>query len=95
MIAPKQPSDPGVAENRAAWRARAHFEKPFLTVFGDRDSLKGGNERLFQERVPGARGQPHAVLRGRGHYIQEDLGEEVAALVLRWIADLALTMRAT
>lgn len=85
-IAPKLPTDPGVAENRAAWRALERFERPFLTLFGDGDPLNAGNERLFQERVPGARGQPHAILRGGGHYLQEDVGEDLADAVLRWMS---------
>jgi haloalkane dehalogenase len=31
--------------------------------------------------VPGAQGQPHAVTRGAGHFLQEDKGEEVAQAI--------------
>ena len=33
-------------------------------LFGTRDPITRGGERAWQEQVPGARGQPHARLRG-------------------------------
>lgn len=84
-LAPKLPTDPGVAENRAAWRALERYDRPFLTLFGDGDPLNEGNDRLLRERIPGARGQPHAVLRGGGHYIQEDRGADLADAIVRWM----------
>ncbi len=88
IIAPKAPGDVGVAENRVAWQALEGWRKPFLTVFGDGDPLNAGNERLFQDRIPGARGQPHAVMQGAGHYIQEDRGPELAEMIVRWLRGL-------
>ncbi|MBV8672614.1 MAG: alpha/beta fold hydrolase, partial [Acidobacteriaceae bacterium] len=37
MLVPVRPDDPASAANRSAWQALSTFEKPFLTVFGDRD----------------------------------------------------------
>jgi Ca-activated chloride channel family protein len=34
---------------------------------------------------PGCQGQPHTTLRGGGHFIQEDCGEELARVVLDWL----------
>lgn len=88
IIAPKTPTDPGVAENRAAWRVLETLETPFLTAFGDADPLNAGNDLVFQRRVPGARHQPHRIIAGGGHFIQEDRGAELAGVVIDWLRGL-------
>jgi haloalkane dehalogenase len=73
-----------VAENKAAWAVLERFDKPFLTAFSDSDPVTKGGERVFQERVPGAKGQPHVIIQGGGHFLQEDRPEEIAALLDRF-----------
>jgi haloalkane dehalogenase len=36
--------------------------------------------------IPGAAGQPHTTVEGGGHFIQEDKGVEVAAIIAQFIA---------
>lgn len=67
----------GVAENRRAWAVLERFAKPFVTAFSDRDPSTKAWERVFRERIPGARGQPHVEIRDAGHFVQE---EQPAAL---------------
>ncbi len=86
-LVPIFPDDPEIPANRSAWEALRSFEKPFLTAFSDGDPVTRGAEKLFQERVAGAQGQAHATIRGAGHFLQEDEGKQVAAEVLRFIAD--------
>ena len=88
-LIPVTSGDPGAALNRATWAALQKFDRPFLTLFGDSDPATRGWETLFQERVPGARGQPHRILEGAGHFWQEDCGEEVALYVADWIRSTA------
>lgn len=71
-----------VAENKAAWAVLELFDKPFVTAFSDADPITKGGERIFQERVAGARGQDHVTLPG-GHFLQEDCPAEIAALITR------------
>jgi haloalkane dehalogenase len=40
----------------------------------------------MQKRIPGAEGQPHVMLKGGGHFLQEDLGEDLARIVVDFIA---------
>jgi haloalkane dehalogenase len=54
------------------------WDKPFLTLFSNRDPVTRGGHKIWEKRVPGAHGQPHAVTRGAGHFLQEDKGAEVA-----------------
>jgi haloalkane dehalogenase len=85
-MVPLRPGQPSVAENRAAWTVLEAFEKPFLTAFSDVDPITQGADRLFQERIPGARGQPHATIQRAGHFLQEDKPAQLSALIHRFIA---------
>ena len=77
--------DPGVAINQSTWSVLERFERPFLTLYGDGDPATAGWDTIFQERVPGARGQAHETIAGAGHFLQEDCGEEVAERVARFM----------
>ena len=79
-LVPITPQHPSVDENKAAWKVLEAFGKPFLTAFSDDDAVTRGGEKIFQERVPGARGQPHVTLRG-GHFLQEDCPSEIVDLI--------------
>lgn len=67
------PLGPNVAvpDQLNAWEVLDRWEKPFLCCFSDSDPITRGGDALFIGRVPGAKGQPHATLKG-GHFIQED-----------------------
>ena len=82
---PITPDDPAAAANRAAWSGLERFEKPFLTAFSDLDAITRGMEGPLQRRISGAQGQPHTTLRGGGHFLQEDRGEELARVVVDFI----------
>jgi haloalkane dehalogenase len=86
VLVPTAPGDPAAAANRAAWEVLARFDKPFLTAFSDGDPITGGGDRVFQEVVPGARGRPHTTLAGGGHFLQEDVGPELARVVAEFVA---------
>ena len=85
-LVPTRPDDPAAAANRAAWEVLARFDKPFLTAFSDGDPITGGGDRVFQERVPGAHRIPHTTLAGGGHFLQEDVGPELARVIVDLIA---------
>jgi haloalkane dehalogenase len=84
-LVPTRPDDPAAAANRAAWAVLARWEKPFLTAFSDGDPITGGGDRVFQKLVPGARGRAHPTLRGGGHFLQEDVGPELARVVAAFV----------
>jgi haloalkane dehalogenase len=78
--------DPAREANLRAWEVFRKWEKPFLTAFGDSDPVTGGGDRAFQEQVPGAKDQPHRVVKGAGHFIQESHGEELAQIINEFIS---------
>lgn len=80
-LVPITPGHASVAENRAAWAVLERLDRPVLTAFGDKDAITKGGERAFIDRIPGARGQPHRIIAGGGHFIQEDAPEELCDLI--------------
>ena len=54
-----------------------------ITAFSDGDPITRGGDKLFQEIVPGAKGQPHTTIRGAGHFLQEDASAQLARIVIR------------
>jgi haloalkane dehalogenase len=86
LLVPTSPDDPASEANRAAWKVLESWDKPLLTCFSDGDPITAGGERVFQYQVPGATGQPHVTVAGAGHFLQEDKGPEIAAIVADFIA---------
>ena len=85
-LVPTRPDDPAAPANRKAWEVLARWEKPFLTAFSDSDPVTKGGERVLQARIPGAKDQPDTMITGAGHFLQEDKGEELARIVVDFIA---------
>ncbi len=84
-LVPITPDDPASNANREAWKVLSKFEKPFLTAFSDGDPITGGGDRVFLEKVPGTKGQPHTTIKGGGHFLQEDCGEDLARVIVDFI----------
>lgn len=87
-LVPTTPDDPAAAANREAWQTLERFDKPFVCAFSDSDPITAGGDRVFRERVPGARGQQHVTIAGGGHFLQEDKGPELAEVVLQLVERL-------
>jgi haloalkane dehalogenase len=85
-LVPISPDDPAAPANRAAWEVLDRWEKPFLCAFSDGDPITRGAEKAFQARVPGTKSQPHTTIAGGGHFLQEDKGEELAGVIVGWLA---------
>ena len=82
LLVPSQPDDPASAANRAAWTVLERFARPFRTAFSDQDPITGGMDAVLQGRIPGADGESHTTIAGGGHFLQEDRGPELAAVVV-------------
>jgi len=83
-LIPQTPEDPGTPRQQDAWTRLLSFDKPFLTAFSDSDPITRGSEKILIARIPGAAGQPHATLVGGGHFLQEDVGAELAGVVVEF-----------
>jgi haloalkane dehalogenase len=85
-LVPTSTDDPASADNVAAWEVLSRFDAPFLCAFSDSDPITAGGDESFRENVPGATGQPHTTIEGGGHFLQEDRGPELAAVITSFIA---------
>jgi haloalkane dehalogenase len=85
QLLPTRPDNPMYPANYEAWKALEDFTKPVLTIFSDQDSVAPQGWRPIVDRIPGAAGQPHVILEGGGHFLQEDLPKEYTDTLLRWL----------
>lgn len=84
-LVPSEPNDPASPANRAAWQVLMQFKRPVLTAFSDKDPITRGGEMVIQKLIPGAANQPHTTITDGGHFLQEDKGAELAAVVVEFI----------
>jgi haloalkane dehalogenase len=82
-LVPINEEDPESIKNLQAWEKLKHWNKPFLTIFGDKDDIMLGAEKAFQKLVPGTKEQNHKIINA-GHFIQEDKGEELAEMIIEF-----------
>ena len=85
-LLPLTRNDVGARIGRRTMRALEQFDRPFVTAYSDGDPATRGLGR----GVPGAgAGRPRPGARddrGAGHFLQEDAGAELAAVVARVVA---------
>jgi haloalkane dehalogenase len=86
-LVPTSPDDPASEANRAAWRQLALWDKPFLVAFSDRDPITGSMAPVLKQTVPGAAGIAHPVIAGAGHFLQEDAGERLGAVIADFVRE--------
>lgn len=85
ILVPVSPDDPAAESNRRAWESLGKFDRPFVCAFGDSDPVSAGADAVLLAQIPGAAGQSHRTLAGAGHFLQEDVGQELAAVTLELI----------
>lgn len=85
-LVPTGTDDPAHHDQMAAWAVISKFDKPWLCTFSDKDPVTAGGAKVFLRSVPGCDGQPHVTIEGGGHFLQEDKGPELAAVIANFIA---------
>ena len=87
-LVPITPDAEEAMNNKMAWGQLMRWTKPFLTLFSDSDPIMAGLEKHFIKNVPGAKGQPHEIITGGGHFLQEDKGEEIAEKMVEFLKNI-------
>lgn len=91
-LVPTRPDDPASQKNRDVWsNVLKQWNKPLLTLFGDKDPVTKGGEKVFHKLVPGATGQSHHTVVDGGHFIQEDKPAELVKHIHQFILSNPLT----
>lgn len=85
LLVPISPNDPASAPMRAAREALRHWRRPALVLFSDGDPITAGGDRWFRTSIPSAADEPEITIRGAGHFLQEDKGEEIARHIVEFI----------
>lgn len=85
-LVPLEIDNPECLLNKKLWATKwLTWEKPFLTLFSDKDPMFSGQEVFYQKNIPGAKNQAHQVIKDGGHFLQEDKGEEIADILVNWV----------
>lgn len=85
-LVPTTPEDPAHDDQVRAWEVLRGFTKPFLTCYSDKDPITKGADAKFLREVPGTNGQPHTTIVDGGHFLQEDEGAQLGAVLANFIA---------
>ncbi|MFF0455036.1 haloalkane dehalogenase [Nocardia africana] len=85
LLVPTSPEDPAAPANRAAWAVLETFERPFLCAFSDSDPITRGGDKVLSSKIPGAAAHSPVTITSAGHFLQEDKGEELAAVVVDFV----------
>lgn len=89
-LVPIAEDDPAVPANLKAWEVLRKWEKPFLTLFSDKDPITAGGEKIFRKLIPGAKEQPRITIKGAGHFLQEDKPTGIAEIMIHWMQETAV-----
>jgi haloalkane dehalogenase len=84
-LVPTRPDDPATEANRAAWQELRRCELPFLVAFSDSDPITAAMAPVLRAAIPGAAGRKHPTITGAGHFLQEDKGAELGAVVANFL----------
>ncbi|MEO1668412.1 MAG: haloalkane dehalogenase [Chloroflexota bacterium] len=86
---------PGVTQ--VAWGGLETYENPLLTIWGNNDAGNLGlpeTQQQLLDRIPGTEGWDHVRLDEASHFLQDDLGEEIAQRVNTFIASASVAVTA-
>src|SRR5206468_11412038 len=82
-LVPTRPDHPGAYDNRVAIERLKTLDLPVLLPWAEDDPITAPGEAqlrsIFKKAAPGI------SVKGAGHFIQEDAGEEVVQHILNWI----------
>jgi haloalkane dehalogenase len=84
-LVPTTPDDPAAAANKSAWAKLCVSPTPMLVAFSDCDPITGPMAAIFRREMRGAQGIDHPLVRGAGHFLQEDAGEELAHHIVEFL----------
>ena len=85
LLVPIEPTQPGADAMRRTRQVLSKWTKPVQVMFSDGDPITRGGDRFFRKLIPTAADQPEITIRGAGHFLQEDRGEEIAEHIAAFV----------
>ncbi len=83
-LVPVHPDHPGAYDNRVAIETLKTLDLPVLLPWADGDPITGPWEAHLRAIFRNV--APPLTIKGAGHFLQEDAGEEIAGHIQRWMA---------
>ena len=74
---------PGAYDNRVAIERLKSLDLPVLLPWGEKDAITAPAEKVLRSIFKNI--APPVIIKGAGHFIQEDAGEEVAEEIINWM----------
>jgi haloalkane dehalogenase len=84
-LIPLKEDDPGAAELREARTKLSQWQKPALVMFSDSDPVTHNGDKFFRKLIPTAKDQPEITIKGAGHFLQEEKGQEIAQHIVEFV----------
>lgn len=86
-LVPTRPSDEATPYMQLARKVLAQWQKPVQIMFADGDPITGHLDKFFYKLIPSAPKNPMIKIKGAGHFLQEDKGEEIAGYIGNFMAN--------
>lgn len=86
QLVPMERDQPGAGEMRETREALRRWDKPALVMFSDGDPVTAGGDRFFRSLIPTSQNEPAITIRGAGHFLQEEKGEEIARHIVDFVS---------
>jgi haloalkane dehalogenase len=84
-LVPIRPDHPGAYDSRVAIEILKNLELPVLLPWADQDPITGPWEPFLRSLFKNV--APPLTIKGAGHFLQEDAGEEIAGHIGRFISE--------
>ncbi len=85
-LVPTEIDHPSAAKMLDVRAALEHWDRPTLVLFSDSDPIFSTDAaRRLASRIPGA--GPAEIVKGAGHFLQEEKGEEIAERIARFLVE--------
>ena len=85
MMIPATMLNPAAAANQQVWEELRNWQKPTLTLVGEKIAEQSFNPKEFHDQIPGTQGQPHAIYPDTGFFLIEENPEILAAKTIEFI----------